>query len=64
MFQSTPPRRGDQHLENMQRLRALVSIHAPAKGRPNDGGRHVLFNRVSIHAPAKGRPKGGASGAR
>ncbi len=56
-FQSTPPRRGDHTGQHAQITVFLVSIHAPAKGRPECGEQDDDRRAVSIHAPAKGRPR-------
>ena len=34
---------------------AVVSIHAPVKGRPIEPRTLTLVSKVSIHAPVKGR---------
>jgi len=53
-FQSTPPRGGDFSQANGNPL-YLVSIHAPARGRPRRAPFHRHRLAVSIHAPARGR---------
>ena len=54
-FQLTPPRGGDAGLDLIQRVVALVSTHAPARGRLISRAVCQVRLSVSTHAPARGR---------
>ena len=56
-FQSTPPRRGRRRRPSMPASRSIVSIHAPAKGRPMTLAEYSARRcRFQSTPPRRGRP--------
>ena len=53
-FQSTRPRGARRDESDDGKYRAIVSIHAPARGATEDPQLEKTSRQVSIHAPARG----------